>query len=566
MSDRNQDLDRAPTAPAHFIEEAIIRDLEPGGRFAGRQVHTRFPPEPNGWLHIGHAKAFVIDFMMAARFGGLCNLRFDDTNPEKEEVEFVEAIQEDIRWMGFDWQDRLYFGSDYSEQIYQYAVSFIRKGLAYVDDLSAEEIRAYRGTLTQPGRNSPWRDRPVAENLDLFARMRAGEFADGSRVLRAKIDMAAGNINLRDPVMYRIRRVPHHRTGTEWCIYPMYDFAHPLQDAIEGITHSLCSLEYEDHRPLYDWVTEHADLESPPRQIEFARLNMTHTVMSKRKLRLLVEQGRVDGWDDPRMPTLSGMRRRGFTPAAIRTFLDRIGVSKVTSVVDYAFLEYCLREDLNRHAHRTMAVLRPIRLVIENYPEGQTEWFEAENNPEDPAAGTRRISFSRELWIEAEDFMEVPARKYFRLFPGNEVRLKHAYVIRCTGCTRHADGSLATVTATYDPQTRGGSTPDGRRVRSTLHWVDANHCATAEVRLYENLFTLADPEADPDQDFLEHLNPHSLTVLRDCKIEPALAEVRAPAHYQFLRTGYFCLDNHDSQPGRPVFNRAVSLKDSYRPG
>ena len=564
MSDR--DTISGETGSSHFIEEAITRDIAPGGRFEGRKVHTRFPPEPNGWLHIGHAKAFTIDFAMAERFGGLCNLRFDDTNPSKEDVEYVEAIQKDIRWMGFDWEDRLYFGSDYSEQIYDYAVRFIRKGLAYVDDLSADEIRAYRGTLTEPGRESPWRNRSVEENLTLFAQMRTGDFADGSRVLRAKIDMAAGNINLRDPVMYRIKRDPHHRTGTTWCIYPMYDFAHPLQDAIEGITHSLCSLEYEDHRPLYDWVTEHADLPSPPRQIEFARLNMTYTVMSKRKLRLLVEEGLVDGWDDPRMPTLSGMRRRGYTPAAIRSFLDRIGVSKVPSVVDYAFLEHCLREDLNHSAHRTMAVLRPVKLVIENYPAGQTETFEAENNPEDPSAGTRTISFSRELWIEEEDFMEVPEKKYFRLFPGNEVRLKHAYVIRCTGCTRRADGSLETVTATYDPETRGGNTPDGRKVRSTLHWVDAGHCAEAEVRLYNNLFTRPDPEADPDKDFLAHLNPASLVVLTGCKVEPSLAETAPPAHFQFLRTGYFCIDARDSRPGHPVFNRAVSLKDSYRPG
>lgn len=552
--------------PAHFIEEAIAQDIAPGGRFAGRTVHTRFPPEPNGWLHIGHAKAFGIDFSAAERFGGLCNLRFDDTNPSKEDVEFVDAIQQDIRWMGYDWGDRLFFGSDYSERIYEYAVLFIRKGLAYVDDLSADEIRETRGTLTEPGKESPWRGRSVEENLDLFARMRAGEFPDGSRVLRARIDMSAGNINLRDPVMYRIKRDPHHRTGTTWCIYPMYDFAHPLQDAIEGITHSLCSLEYEDHRPLYDWVTTHADIECPPRQIEFSRLNMTYTVMSKRKLRLLVEQGLVDGWDDPRMPTLSGMRRRGYTPASIRSFLERIGVSKVPSVVDYAFLEHCLREDLNGTAHRAMAVLRPVRLVIENYPEGLSETFEAENNPENPADGTRPITFSRELWIEADDFREDPPKGYFRLYPGNEVRLKHAYVIRCTGCTRLPDGTVDTVTAVYDPETRGGNTPDGRRIKGTIHWVDTANCAEAEVRLYDNLFTRPDPEADPDREFLEQLNPASLEVLRGCRVEAGLAEAAVPSNYQFLRLGYFCADNRDSRPGHPVFNRSVSLKDSYKPG
>ena len=558
--------DNSASVPtAHFIEEAIARDIEPGGRFAGRSVHTRFPPEPNGYLHIGHAKAFGIDFSMAERFGGLCNLRFDDTNPAKEDVEYVDAIQQDIRWMGYDWEDRLYFGSDYSEEIYSQAVSFIRKGLAYVDDLTVEQIREYRGTLTEPGKDSPWRNRPVLENLDLFARMRAGEFPDGARVLRAKIDMASGNINLRDPVMYRIKRDPHHRTGTAWCIYPMYDFAHPLQDAIEGITHSLCSIEYEDHRPLYDWVTEHADLACRPRQIEFARLNMTYTVMSKRKLRLLVENRLVDGWDDPRMPTLCGMRRRGYTPAAIRAFLDRIGVSKVSSTVDYAFLEHCLREDLNSSAHRAMAVLRPVKLLLENYPEGQTETFIAENNPENEADGTRTITFSRELWIEAEDFMETPEKKYFRLFPGNEVRLKHAYIIRCTGCTRREDGSVETITATYDPDSRGGNAPDGRKIKSTIHWVDAANCAEAEVRLYDNLFTRPDPENDPDREFLEHLSPSSLEVLTGCRVEMSLAKAAAPANYQFLRLGYFCVDNKDSTPDKPVFNRSVSLKDSYKP-
>ncbi|HEY5466598.1 MAG TPA: glutamine--tRNA ligase/YqeY domain fusion protein [Clostridia bacterium] len=553
-------------AHAHFIEEAIAQDIAPGGRFEGHAVHTRFPPEPNGWLHIGHAKAFGIDFSMAERFGGLCNLRFDDTNPSNEDEEYVEAIQQDIRWMGYEWGDRLYFGSDYSEQIYEYAVKFIRKGLAYVDDLSVEQIRDYRGTLTEPGRESPWRTRGVEENLDLFARMRAGEFADGAKILRARIDMASGNMNLRDPAMYRIKRDPHHRTGTAWCIYPMYDFAHPLQDAIEGITHSLCSLEYEDHRPLYDWVTEHADLGCRPRQIEFSRLNMTYTIMSKRKLRLLVENGLVDGWDDPRMPTLSGMRRRGYTPASIRNFLDRIGVSKVPSTVDFAFLEHCVREDLNKSARRVMAVLRPVKLILENYPEDIAETFEADNNPENPAEGTRTIPFSRELWIEEDDFCENPPKGYFRLFPGSEVRLKHAYIIRCSGCIRRPDGSLEAVTATYDPATRGGNTPDGRKVKGTVHWVDAADCADAEVRLYDNLFTRPDPEADPEHEFLEHLSPVSLEILRNCKIEPSLSEIVAPANFQFLRLGYFCIDNKDSKPGQLVFNRSVSLKDSYKLG
>ena len=553
------------TPAAHFIEEAIREDLSEGGRFFGQTVHTRFPPEPNGYPHIGHAKAIAIDFSMAAKFSGQCNLRFDDTNPAHEEVEYVDAIQEDIRWLGYDWEDRLYFGSDYSEKIYRYAESFIEKGLAYVDDLSPEEIRAYRGTLTEPGKESPYRNRTVEENLDLFRKMRAGDFADGEKVLRARIDMTSGNMNLRDPVLYRIKREPHHRTGTTWCIYPMYDFAHPLQDAIEGITHSLCSIEYEDHRPLYDWVTGHAELDNPPRQIEFARLNMTHTVMSKRKLRLLVERGLVDGWDDPRMPTLRGMRRRGYTPESIRTFLERIGVSKVPSMVDYAFLEHCLREQMNKTAQRVMAVLHPVRLIIENYPEGISETFEADNNPENPEDGTRTVTFSRELWIEADDYMDDPPKKYFRLYPGNEVRLKHAYIITCTGCIRDADGNLEAVTATYDPATRGGNTPDGRRVRGTIHWVDAANCADAEVRLYDNLFTHADPEADPEREFLEQINPDSLEILSGCKVEPQLAKAEAPASYQFLRLGYFCVDNKFSTPDRPVFNRAVSLKDSYRP-
>jgi len=550
----------------NFIHEAIEEDLAPGGRFAGRTVHTRFPPEPNGYLHIGHAKAICINFTTAEKYGGMCNLRFDDTNPTKEDVEYVDAIEEDIRWLGFDWDDRLYFGSDYAQRIYETAEAFIRKGLAYVDDLTADEMRTMRGTLVEPGRNSPYRDRSVEENLDLFRRMKAGEFEPGEKVLRAKIDMASGNLNLRDPAMYRIKKDTHHRTGDAWCIYPMYDFAHPLQDAVEGITHSLCSLEYEDHRPLYDWVVNHADLADKPRQIEFARLNLTGTVMSKRKLLELVTRGLVDGWDDPRMPTLRGLRRRGYTPASIRTFCDRIGVSKVYSTVDSAFLEHCLREDLNATADRVMAVLRPVRLVVENYPEGQVETFDAENNPEHPENGSRTVPFSRELWIEAEDFAEEPPKGYFRMFPGNEVRLKHAYVVRCTGCTKDADGRVVEVRCTYDPATKGGDTPDGRKVRGTIHWVSAAHAVDAEVRLYESLFSVPDPDATEDRDYKELLNPDSLEVLTNCKCEPSLAGAAAPAAYQFLRLGYFCVDNRVSTPDHLVFNRSVSLKDSFKGG
>lgn len=544
----------------NFIHTFVEEDTAPGGRFAGMQVHTRFPPEPNGYLHIGHAKAICIDFGTAEKYGGLCNLRMDDTNPSKEDTEYVDAIQEDIAWLGFHWDERFFYASDYFEKMYQLAVGLIKKGLAYVCELGPEQMRENRGDLSHPA-VSPYRDRPVAESLDLFKRMRAGEFADGRMTLRAKIDLASGNFNMRDPVLYRINHAAHHRTGEAWCIYPMYDYAHPIEDAIEGVTHSLCSLEFEDHRPLYDWVIAHVDLPAKPRQIEFARLGINNTVMSKRKLRQLVEGGYVSGWDDPRMPTLCGLRRRGFTPAAIRNFCERIGVSKVNSTVDYGFLEHCLREDLNLHAQRSMAVLHPIKLVITNYPAGQYEDFAVENNPERPQDGTRNVRFSRELWIEAEDFLEEPVKGYRRLFPGNEVRLKTAYIVKCTGCDKDENGRVRTVYAEYDPATRGGNTPDGRKVRGTIHWVDAKHCRDAQVRLYGSLFTVPEPEQEAD--FLAVLNPDSLQVLQGCKIEPALAQAKAPASYQFMRQGYFCPDL-DSTPEKPVFNRSVSLKDSFK--
>ncbi len=545
----------------NFIHTLIEKDLAPGGRFEGKRVHTRFPPEPNGYLHIGHAKAVCIDFGTAEKFGGLCNLRMDDTNPTRENEEYVDAIKEDIRWLGFSWGDRFFYASDYFPKMYELAEDLIRRGLAYVCELTPEQMRGYRGDLTHPAK-SPYRDRTPQESLDLFRRMRAGEFEDGRMTLRAKIDLASGNFNLRDPVLYRINHLPHHRTGTQWCIYPMYDFAHPIEDALEGVTHSLCTLEFEDHRPLYDWVIEHVDLPAKPRQIEFARLGINNTVMSKRKLRALVERGVVSGWDDPRMPTLCGLRRRGYTPAAIRSFCEQIGVAKVNSTVDYGFLEHCLREDLNRHARRAMAVLEPVRLILTNYPEGKTETFEVENNPEDPSAGTRPVTFSRELWIERGDFMEVPPKKYFRLFPGNEVRLKTAYIVRCTGCEKDARGRVTAVYAEYDPQTRGGNAPDGRKVKSTIHWVDAKTAADAEVRLYGRLFSVPDPDAG---DFLREVNPESLKVLTGCKVEPWLVGAKPEERFQFMRQGYFCADCRDSSPRRPVFNRAVSLKDSYRP-
>ncbi len=547
----------------NFILDFIAEDIGPDGRFEGMQVHTRFPPEPNGYLHIGHCKALCIDFGAAERFGGITNLRMDDTNPAKEDTEFVEAIQEDIHWLGFDWGDRFFYGSDYFEKTYELAEGLIRKGLAYVCELTPEQFREYRGDVNTPAR-SPWRDRPAEESLDLFHRMRDGEFPEGKYTLRAKIDLASGNFNMRDPVLYRIRYIEHHRQGTKWCVFPMYDFAHPIQDALEGITHSLCSLEYEDHRPLYDWVIEHTDVPSKPRQIEFSRLGINHTVMSKRKLRRLVEEGFVSGWDDPRMPTLCGLRRRGYTPEAVRSFITRIGVSKVTSTVEYSFLEHCLREELNEKAPRRMAVLHPVKLIVTNYPAGQSESFDVENNNLDESAGTRPVSFSRELWIEAEDFMEEPVKKYNRLYPGNEVRLKGAYIVRCTGCEKDADGSIAAVTCEYDPATRGGDTPDGRKVRGTIHWVDAADCADAEIRLYDNLFS--DPEPDAAEDFLTCLNPDSLDILTGCKVEKALASARAPESFQFLRTGYFAVDSVDSRPEHLVFNRAVALKDSFKPG
>ena len=554
------------TESKNFIHAFIEEDIADGGRYEGATVHTRFPPEPNGYLHIGHCKALIIDFGTAEKFGGLCNLRMDDTNPTKEDVEFVEAIQEDIRWLGFDWDDRFYYGSDYFEQTYQYAEELIQKGLAYVCELTPEQFREYRGDLTRPA-VSPYRDRPMEESLDLFRRMRAGEFPEGKYTLRAKIDLASGNFNMRDPVLYRIRFVEHHRQGTKWCIFPMYDFAHPIQDAIEGITHSLCSLEYEDHRPLYNWVVENVSVPHTPRQIEFARLGINYTVMSKRKLRQLVEEKLVSGWDDPRMPTLCGLRRRGYTARAVRNFCERIGVAKVSSTVEYAFLEHCLREDLNETAQRVMGVLRPIKLTITNYPEGQSETVEVENNPVDPNAGTRQVSFSRNLWIEDEDFMETPIPKYKRLYPGGpECRLKGAYLVTCTGCVKDEQGNVVEVLCTYDPESRGGDPADGRKVKgATIHWVDANDCVDAEIRLYDNLFTDPDPDGF-EGGFLACMNPNSLEVLQNCKLERSLENAVAPAAYQFMRMGYFAVDNKDSKPGALVFNRAVSLKDSFKPG
>ncbi|HPU22370.1 MAG TPA: glutamine--tRNA ligase/YqeY domain fusion protein [Thermoclostridium caenicola] len=545
----------------NFIEEIIEKDLESG---RVKEIRTRFPPEPNGYLHIGHTKAMCVDFGMAEKYGGKCNLRFDDTNPTKEDVEYVDAIIEDIRWMGFDFGDRVYFGSDYSEQIYQYAVQLIKKGLAYVDDLSPEEMREYRGTLTEPGRESPYRNRSIEENLELFERMRKGEFESGEKTLRAKIDMASPNLNMRDPVIYRIKKEPHHRTGTQWCIYPMYDFAHPLQDAIEGITHSLCSIEYVDHRPLYDWFLEKLEIPNPPRQYEFARLNISYTVMSKRKLRELVEKGYVDGWDDPRMPTLRGLRRRGFTPASIRNFIELNGISKTASVADWGLLEHCVREDLNKNADRVMAVLKPLKVVIENYPEDLVEEFDVENNPERPEKGTRKVPFSKEIYIERDDFAIDPPPKYFRLKPGGEVRLKNAYFIKCTGYETDENGEVTLVRAVYDPASRGGESPDGRKVKGTIHWVSAKHAIDAEVRLYDKLFTVENPDDIPDgSDYKDYINPDSLIVIKGAKLEPCLKDAKPEDKFQFLRIGYFCVDNKDSKPGNPVFNRTVGLKDTW---
>ena len=551
----------AHAAPAHFIREIIAADLR-SGKHDGRVV-TRFPPEPNGYLHIGHAKSICLNFGLAAENGGFCHLRFDDTNPSKEDVEYVEAIKADVRWLGFEWGDRLFYASDYFARLYDYAVELIQAGKAYVCDLSADEVRAYRGTLTEPGRESPYRSRTVEENLDLFVRMKAGEFPDGSRVLRAKIDMASGNVNLRDPTLYRIRRVPHHRTGDAWCIYPMYDFTHGLSDALEGITHSICTLEFEDHRPLYDWFLDSLKTPCHPQQIEFARLNLSHTVMSKRKLLSLVERGLVNGWNDPRMPTLSGLRRRGYTPEAIRSFCERIGVAKRDSTVDIALLEYCIREVLNRTAPRVMAVLRPLRLVIDNYPDGETEEMEAVNNPEDASMGTRKVPFSKVLYIERDDFREEPPRKFFRLAPGREVRLRYAYYVTCVDVVKDEQGEVVEIHCTYDPATRGGGSPDGRRVKATLHWVSAAHAVPAEVRLYDHLFAQADPDDVPEgEDFTAALNPHSLETLTECQVEPGLAGTESGSRYQFERQGYFCADP-DTTPDRLVFNRTVPLRDTW---
>lgn len=551
-----------PTSSPNFIRAIIDEDMKTG-KWGGR-VMTRFPPEPNGYLHIGHAKSICLNFGLAADYDGLCNLRFDDTDPAKESLEYVESIKADVRWLGFDWGDRQYAASNYFEQLYDYAVQLIQEGKAYVDSLSAEEIRQYRGTLTEPGRESPYRNRAIEENLDLFGRMREGEFEDGSHVLRAKIDMASPNLLMRDPTLYRIKHVHHYRTGDTWCIYPMYDFTHCLSDSIEGITHSLCTLEFENNRELYDWVLDRLEVYHP-RQIEFARLNLTYTVLSKRKLITLVDGGYVDGWDDPRMPTISGMRRRGYTPAAIRNFCDRIGVAKSNSMVDMALLEYSVREDLNKTAPRVMAVLHPLKVVITNYPEGRVEELEAENNPEDPAGGSRKLPFSRVLYVESEDFREDAPRKWFRLAPGREVRLKHAYYITCTDVIKdEMTGKIVELRCTYDPQTRGGWSQDGRKVKGTLHWVSAAHAVEAEVRLYENLLTRENPnDVEEGKDFTDSINPDSLEVLTVCRVEPGLAAAPPGSRYQFLRLGYFCVDTKYATPQKPVFNRTVTLKDTW---
>ena len=548
---------------SHFILDEIAKDVGPGGRLEGLPVHTRFPPEPNGFLHIGHAKAIVIDFGTAELFGGLCNLRMDDTNPVKEDELFVKAIQDDIHWLGYDWDDRFFHASDYFEQIYSYAEELIQKGLAFVCEQTADQVRESRGTLTSPGSDSPWRNRPPEESLDLFRRMRAGEFPDGRYTLRAKIDMGSGNMNMRDPVIYRIQHARHHQTGDQWCIYPMYDFAHPISDSLEAITHSLCSLEFEDHRPLFDWVINNCSLPVKTRQIEFARLDINYTVMSKRKLRSLVEEGLVDGWDDPRLPTLSGLRRRGYTPRAIRDFSERNGVSKVPSMVDIRFLEHCLREDLNQRAPRAMAVLDPIRLTIVNYPEGRQETFSVENLPGQEEHGKHDITFSRHLLIERDDFQENPPSKFYRLFPGNEVRLRGAYIIRCTGFVKDEEGRVIEVLAEYDPETRGGSARQGQRVRGTIHWLDEETAIKAKVRLYDNLFTVESPD-DDERDYHELLNPQSLTLIEGARVEPWLASDLSPIGYQFMRLGYFIHDCKDSGPDGLVFNRSVQLKDSYK--
>ena len=557
------------TISRNFIEQFIDEDIAEGGQFEGMQVHTRFPPEPNGYLHIGHCKALTIDFGTAEKFGGICNLRFDDTNPAKEDTEFVDAIQEDIRWLGFDWGDRLFYGSDYFEKTYEYAIELISKGLAYVCELTPEQFREYRGDTSHPA-VSPWRDRPIEENLDLFRRMRNGEFEEGRYTLRAKIDLASGNFNMRDPVLYRIRYIEHHRQGTKWCIFPMYDFAHPIQDALEGITHSLCSLEYEAHRPLYDWVVTNVSIPyHKPRQIEFARLGIKYTVMSKRKLRQLVENRYVSGWDDPRMPTLCGLRRRGYTSRSIRSFCETIGVAKNDSTVDWALLESCLRKDLDERAKRVMVVLDPVKLTITNYPEDETESITVENHPKDESMGTREVSFSRHLYVEREDFEEVPPPKYKRLYPGNEVRLKGTYLVTCTGCVKDDSGNVVEILCEYQPDSKGGNPADGHKVKgATIHWVDSATAVDAEVRQYSYLFADADPDG-PDKNFLDCLNPDSLQILHGCKAEASLAATLMPQRgkdsegFQFMRQGYFCLDNKDAAPGHLVFNRSVALKDSF---
>ena len=574
MADENRINEEENTR--NFIYNYIKEDIAPGGQYEGMRVHTRFPPEPNGYLHIGHCKALCIDFGMAEKFDGLCNLRMDDTNPAKEDTEYVEAIKEDIHWLGFDWGDRFYYGSDYFDKDYEYAIELIKKGMAYVCELSPEEFREYRGDTTTPAR-SPYRDRPIEENLRLFEMMKNGEVEEGKMTLRAKIDLASGNFNMRDPVIYRIRYINHHRQGTKWCIYPMYDFAHPLQDALEGITHSLCSLEYEDHRPLYNWVVDNVSIPyHKPRQIEFARLGIDHTVMSKRKLRQLVEEGYVSGWDDPRMPTLCGLRRRGYTAASIRNFCEEVGVAKNANVIEYSTLERCLREDLNAKAERTMAVIYPVKLTVTNYPEGESEVITVENNPVDPSQGSHEITFSRDLWIEEDDFMEEPIPKYKRMYPGNEVRLKGAYLVTCTGCVKDENGKVVEVLCEYDPLSKGGDPADGRKVKgATMHWVDAHNCLDAEVRLYDNLFL--DPMPDgPDKNFLECINPDSLEILNGCKVESSMKEVaeefdarenrsgtNAPT-FQFMRVGFFCMDNKDCTKDHLVFNRSVSLKDGFK--
>jgi len=555
--DNNNESD---TARLDFIRQIVADDLKTG-KWDGR-VATRFPPEPNGYLHIGHAKSICLNFGVAEEFNGTCNLRFDDTNPEKEEQEYVDSIIEDIRWLGFDWDDRLYFGSDYFEQMYRYAIQLVKAGKAYVCDLNAEQIREYRGTLTEPGKDSPYRNRSVEENLDLFERMRAGEFTDGSRTLRAKIDMSHPNLNMRDPIMYRVLHATHHRTGDKWCIYPTYDWAHGLEDSIEKITHSICTLEFENHRPLYDWFLDAVGAYHP-QQIEFARLNLNYTVMSKRKLLQLVQQGRVSGWDDPQMPTISGLRRRGYSPESIRNFCKVIGVNKFNSTIDIAFLEHCVREDLNKTSPRVMAILRPMKVIIDNYPEDKIEEMEAINNPEDASAGTRKVPFSRQLYIEQDDFMEQPPKKFYRLAPGREVRLRYAYFIKCTNVVKNADGQIVELHCTYDPATKGGDAPDGRKVKATLHWVSARHAIDAEVRLYNNLFTKENPEdVEEDQDFTVDLNPNSLEVLTGCKVEPSLKDVKPLQRFQFERLGYFCVDP-DGSNEKLIFNRTVTLKDEW---